>query len=133
MTGSMLVRHSQSSSLPVCGDGEIKLWDGYSMLHIEGNGRAHHQDLGKEGTIAGAVVVAQLAERLLPTPEIRGSNPDIGNKLFRMHICKLLSIKDENKEKEARNGPIFLKKEGTIAQRRSCSTMLFPFNNSSSG
>ena len=25
----------------------------------------------------GAVVVAQLVERLLPTPEIRGSNPDI--------------------------------------------------------
>ena len=53
-----------------------------------------------------AVVVAQLAERPLPTPEIRGSNPDIGNKLLRMHICQLLSRKDENKEKEARNGPI---------------------------
>ena len=29
----------------------------------------------------GAVVVAQLADRSLPTPDIRGSNPDIGNKL----------------------------------------------------
>ena len=29
-----------------------------------------------------AVVVAQLVERLLPTPEIHGSNPDIGKILF---------------------------------------------------
>ena len=29
-------------------------------------------------TFGRAVVVAQLVERLLPTPEIRGSNPDIG-------------------------------------------------------
>ena len=29
-----------------------------------------------------AVVVAQLVERLLPTPEIRGSNPDIGKKIL---------------------------------------------------
>ena len=28
-----------------------------------------------------AVVVAQLAERSLPTPEIRGSNPNIGKNL----------------------------------------------------
>ena len=30
----------------------------------------------------GAVVVAQLAERSLPTPEIRGSNPNIDNNKF---------------------------------------------------
>ena len=47
MTGSLLVRHSQSSSTPLCGEAEVKLWDGYSMLHIEGNGKAHHQDLGQ--------------------------------------------------------------------------------------
>ena len=52
-----------------------------------------------------AVVVAQLAERLLPTPEIRGSNPDIGN-ISNVFICQLLSRKDENKEKEAGNGPL---------------------------
>ena len=50
-TGQMLVRHSQSSSIPLCGPGENKLWDGYSLLYIEGNEKAHHQDLGK---IAGA-------------------------------------------------------------------------------
>ena len=52
-----------------------------------------------------AVVVAQLAERSLPTPEIRGSNPDIGN-ISNVFICQLLSRKDENKEKEAGNGPL---------------------------
>ena len=32
------------------------------------------------------MVVAQLAERSLPTPEICGSNPDIGNVLFGMYL-----------------------------------------------
>ena len=52
-----------------------------------------------------AVVVAQLAEQSLPTPEIRGSNPDIG-KISNVFICQLLSRKDENKEKEAGNGQL---------------------------
>ena len=52
-----------------------------------------------------AVVVAQLADRWLPTPEIRGSNPDISN-ISNIFICQLLSRKDENKEKEAGNGPL---------------------------
>ena len=51
-------------------------------------------------------IAAQLAEQSLLTPEIRGSNPDIGNKLIGMYICQLLSRKDVNKEKEAGNGPI---------------------------
>ena len=46
-TGQLLVRHSQSSSIPLCGQGETQLWDGYSLLYIEGNEKAHHQDLGK--------------------------------------------------------------------------------------
>ena len=46
LTGSVLVRHSQSSSIPLCEEGEEQLWDGYSLLYIEGNERAHHQDLG---------------------------------------------------------------------------------------
>ena len=51
------------------------------------------------------VVVAQLAERLLPIPEIRGSNPVIG-KIF---IDYIYCWKDENKEKEAGIGS-FLKR-----------------------
>ena len=47
--------------------------------------------------------MAQLAEQLLWTTEIRGSNPDIGKKYLK-HICQLLHRKDTNKEKEAGNG-----------------------------
>ena len=53
------------------------------------------------------MVVAQLVKRLLPIPEVRGSNPAIGKKLFILNIRLLSTVycKDENKEKEARNGP----------------------------
>ena len=47
LTGNILVRHSQASRVPECGEGEEKLWDGFSLLYIEGNEKAHHQDLGK--------------------------------------------------------------------------------------
>ena len=36
-----------------------------------------------------AVVVAQLVERLLLIPEVRGSNPVIGKNLFILNICLL--------------------------------------------
>ena len=54
-----------------------------------------------------AVVVVQLVERLLPIPEVRGSNSDIGINLFILNICLLSTVfgKDENKEKEAGDGP----------------------------
>ena len=42
----MLVRHSQTSSIPRCNPGEQMLWDGYSLLYLEGNEKSHHQDLG---------------------------------------------------------------------------------------
>ena len=45
-TGNMLVRHSQSSSIPLCDEDEITLWTGYSLLYLEGNEKSHHQDLG---------------------------------------------------------------------------------------
>ena len=46
-----------------------------------------------------------LVERLLPTPEIRGSNPVIGQLLNRTFVYCQLYWTDENKEKEAENGP----------------------------
>ena len=46
LTGILLVRHSQTTSVPQCEPGHVKLWDGYSLLYIEGNEKAHHQDLG---------------------------------------------------------------------------------------
>ena len=55
------------------------------------------------------MVAAQLVEWSLPTPEIRGSNPDI-SKIF---IYQLYNGKDENKEKEAGNVPSFLKTKWT--------------------
>ena len=58
--------------------------------------------------------MAQLAERSLMIPEDPGSNPVIGN--FYLNIYLLLTVcrKDENKEKEAENGPF--KKNKTTAK-----------------
>ena len=51
-----------------------------------------------------AVVVSQLVKRLLPTPEIRGSNPVIGN--FHTYVSTVNCIeKTKINEKEASNGP----------------------------
>lgn len=46
-TGILLVKHSQSTEIPRCESGHVQLWTGYSLLYIEGNEKAHHQDLGK--------------------------------------------------------------------------------------
>ena len=48
-----------------------------------------------------AVVVAQLVELLLLTPEVRGLNPVIGKLLNRTFICLLSTVylKDENKKR----------------------------------
>ena len=46
----------------------------------------------------GAVVVVQLAERSLPTPEIRGSNPNIGNDKF-VFERNYLSIATQKRQK----------------------------------
>ena len=56
------------------------------------------------------MVVAQLVERLLPIPEVRCLNPVIGKNC--KNICLLSNVywKDENKEKEAGDGLLFLKK-----------------------
>lgn len=45
-TGILLVKHSQSTVVPGCEPGHTKLWDGYSLLYIEGNEKSHNQDLG---------------------------------------------------------------------------------------
>ena len=59
-----------------------------------------------------AVVVAQLVEQSLPILEVCGSNPVISKiHLFLLNISLLSTVywKDENKEKEAGDGPFFLK------------------------
>ena len=51
--------------------------------------------------------MAQLVERSLPIPKVRGSNP-----VILLNICFLSTVyrKDENKGKRGREWPIFLKK-----------------------
>ena len=46
----------------------------------------------KSGKKLRAVVVLQLVERSLPIPEVRGSNPVIGKKLFILNIFILSAV-----------------------------------------
>lgn len=71
LSGILLVKHSQSTMVPTCPggqvdyfilflhsfshfhfyiSGQVALWDGYSLLYIEGNEKSHHQDLGFAGS-----------------------------------------------------------------------------------
>ena len=52
------------------------------------------------------MLVAQLVERLLPTPEIRCSNPVIGNIIYYQLDLKSDIEKTKIKKKEAANGLI---------------------------
>lgn len=45
-SGFLLVKHSQSDVVPTCPTGLTELWNGYSLLYLEGQERAHTQDLG---------------------------------------------------------------------------------------
>ncbi|KAK1133240.1 hypothetical protein AOXY_G38356 [Acipenser oxyrinchus oxyrinchus] len=48
--GYTLVKHSQSDQVPPCPLGMDRLWDGYSLLYVEGQEKAHNQDLGLAGS-----------------------------------------------------------------------------------
>ena len=79
--------------------------------HVPHLGFQEQNVLGEiKQSIAWAVVVAQLAERSPPTPEIRRSNPVIviGKTLF---DCQLYFNSEKTKinEKEAGNSPFFEK------------------------
>lgn len=50
LTGILLVRHSQSEEVPTCEAGHIPLWEGYSLLYVDGNDYPHNQDLGSPGS-----------------------------------------------------------------------------------
>uniref|UniRef100_A0AAY4C6Q0 Collagen IV NC1 domain-containing protein n=1 Tax=Denticeps clupeoides TaxID=299321 RepID=A0AAY4C6Q0_9TELE len=49
-SGFLLVIHSQSDSVPVCPTHMNALWTGYSLLYVEGQEKAHTQDLGLAGS-----------------------------------------------------------------------------------
>lgn len=44
--GFLLVMHSQSKVVPSCPHNMRVLWAGYSLLYLEGQEKAHTQDLG---------------------------------------------------------------------------------------
>lgn len=48
--GYTLVKHSQSEHVPPCPIGMSQLWVGYSLLFVEGQEKAHNQDLGFAGS-----------------------------------------------------------------------------------
>ena len=62
--------------------------------------------------LAGAVVVAQLAERSLPIPEIRGSNPNITSDkfVFEQNYLSIATQKRQIQRKIGREWPVFIKK-----------------------
>lgn len=43
----LFTRHSQELYIPECPAGSSEVYSGYSLLFINGNNRAHGQDLGK--------------------------------------------------------------------------------------
>jgi collagen type IV alpha len=50
LTGILLVKHSQSEEIPQCEAGHVKIWDGYSLMYVDGNDYAANQDLGSPGS-----------------------------------------------------------------------------------
>lgn len=48
--GMLLVKHSQTTETPRCEPGHVQLWDGYSLLYVDGNDYAANQDLGSPGS-----------------------------------------------------------------------------------
>ena len=50
--GYFFTRHSQTTFDPDCPGGSTKLWSGFSLLHLTGDGKARGQDLGEWGALA---------------------------------------------------------------------------------
>jgi len=48
--GNFIAVHSQTTQAPMCPNNTLPMWEGYSLLHIYGNGHAHGQDLGLPGS-----------------------------------------------------------------------------------
>uniref|UniRef100_A0A8C3JE39 Collagen IV NC1 domain-containing protein n=1 Tax=Calidris pygmaea TaxID=425635 RepID=A0A8C3JE39_9CHAR len=48
--GFLITRHSQTRDTPSCPLGTSRIYDGFSLLYVQGNERAHGQDLGTAGS-----------------------------------------------------------------------------------
>lgn len=46
--GFLVTRHSQTVEVPQCPEGTSLIYDGYSLLYVQGNERSHGQDLGEK-------------------------------------------------------------------------------------
>ncbi len=46
--GFLVTRHSQTTDVPPCPQGTTPIYDGYSLLYVQGNERSHGQDLGEK-------------------------------------------------------------------------------------
>lgn len=46
--GFLVTRHSQTVDVPQCPEGTSLIYDGYSLLYVQGNERSHGQDLGEK-------------------------------------------------------------------------------------
>lgn len=45
--GFLITRHSQTTDAPQCPHGTVQIYEGFSLLYVQGNKRAHGQDLGE--------------------------------------------------------------------------------------
>lgn len=45
--GFLITRHSQTTDAPQCPQGTVQIYEGFSLLYVQGNKRAHGQDLGE--------------------------------------------------------------------------------------
>lgn len=48
--GFLITRHSQTTEMPPCPERTGLIYEGYSLLYVQGNERAHGQDLGTAGS-----------------------------------------------------------------------------------
>ncbi|XP_077862511.1 collagen alpha-2(IV) chain-like [Saccoglossus kowalevskii] len=48
--GFFITRHSQTVQIPQCPRNTVRMWEGYSLLYVQGNERSHGQDLGTAGS-----------------------------------------------------------------------------------
>ena len=97
----------KSTNVDVCRDSvltlaSIAMWP--HLVKIRNFGKIEKSLVNISGLGSGCV--AQLVERLLLIPEVRGSNPVIGKIYWTFVYCQLY-WKDKNKEKRGREWPIF--------------------------
>lgn len=55
--GFLVTRHSQTVDVPQCPDGTTLIYDGYSLLYVQGNERSHGQDLGQHSNHTVHIII----------------------------------------------------------------------------